>query len=198
MEANLSDAYWENRYQQGLTGWDRGECHPALLDWITSEDLQPCRILVPGCGNGYEVVELASRGFQVTAVDFAESPMNRLSNELNRLGLEADLILGDLFEYTPPAPFDVVYEQTCLCAILPSERQNYEAKVHELLKPAGIFHTLFMQTSVPTTGPPFHCAIEEMVLLFESHRWTWDSNEPKRYEHPAGSIHELATRLIRN
>ena len=43
---------WESRYQAGTTGWDRGKTSGNLLDWLESGNLTPCRILVPGCGNG--------------------------------------------------------------------------------------------------------------------------------------------------
>lgn len=60
---------WQSRYETGATGWDCGQPNPALLRWLEN-DLQPCRVLVPGCGRGYKVVELATRGFDVTALDY--------------------------------------------------------------------------------------------------------------------------------
>ena len=65
--------FWEQRYRDDNTPWDRGETSRALLRWLDSGALRPCRILVPGCGRGYEVVELARRGFEVTAVDMSPS-----------------------------------------------------------------------------------------------------------------------------
>jgi hypothetical protein len=69
--ATLNRCYWQARYDQGQTGWDRGGASPTLLRWLAAGDLRPCRILVPGCGRGHEVVALAKAGFDVTGVDFA-------------------------------------------------------------------------------------------------------------------------------
>ena len=54
---------WESHYQRGETGWDRGAVSPALDHWFGNGNGIPCRVLVPGCGRGYEVAALAHRGF---------------------------------------------------------------------------------------------------------------------------------------
>ena len=59
---------WEDMYQEGKTGWDRGASSDNLSYWIERGLLKPCRVLVPGCGNGYEVITLAQKGFDVVAV----------------------------------------------------------------------------------------------------------------------------------
>ncbi len=191
--------YWENRYRQGQTGWDRAAVHPALLDWLDQgpEVFPPgARVAVPGCGHGYEVVELARRGFRVTAIDFAREPMQRLEESLKEAGAEAALVQQDLFEYRPEQPFDVIYEQTCLCAIDPARRKAYEAWAHENLKPGGSLLVLLMQTDDPQKGPPFHCDVDSMREIFPADRWEW-SSEIGRYDHPSGMVHELAYRLVR-
>ena len=39
--------------------------------------MQPCRILVPGCGSGWEVAELSRRGFEVVGLDYTEAAVAR-------------------------------------------------------------------------------------------------------------------------
>ncbi len=75
-------AVWEERYRKGETGWDRGASSSAARTWGEHPCLAPCRLLIPGCGFGHEVVEFARRGFDVTAVDIAPSAIHRLSIEL--------------------------------------------------------------------------------------------------------------------
>jgi len=73
--AALTRCYWQARYDQRQTGWNRGGASPTLLRWLAAGDLRPCRILVPGCGRGHEVVALAKADFDVTGVDFAPLPL---------------------------------------------------------------------------------------------------------------------------
>ena len=164
---------WESRYQAGTTGWDRGKTSGNLLDWLENSDLTPCRILVPGCGNGYEVLTLAEKGFEVTAVDIAPSPIANLQKALDDNQLSAELVQSDFFslDYSDKS-FDAIYEQTCLCALPPSEWKNFEQWLHQSLKTGGKLYSQFMQTH-EEGGPPYHCDISEMKQLFSNKRWHW-------------------------
>lgn len=192
--SDLSADGWQSRYDEGKTGWDRGESNPMLLQWLDSGSLQPCRILVPGCGRGHEVVVLAQAGFDVTAVDFATSAVDHLEKELERRGLVAKVVQSDLFAFSQSNEFDAVYEQTCLCAIDPSQWQTYEQLLSCWLRPAGKLFAMFMQNG-KQDDPPFACELASMKNLFHARGWRW-LGEPKRVEHPTG-MHELGCILAR-
>ncbi len=164
---------WESRYQANTTGWDRGKTSGNLLDWLEEGDLKPCRILVPGCGNGYEVLTLAEKGFDVTAVDIAPSPIANLQKALDDNQLSAELVESDFFslDYSSNG-FDAIYEQTCLCALPPSEWINFEQWLYQSLKTGGKLYSQFMQTH-QEGGPPYHCDMTEMKQLFSDKRWHW-------------------------
>ncbi len=169
---------WESLYQAQDTGWDRGETSPALLTFIEKGALDDAKaVFIPGCGRGYEVVELARRGFVVTALDLAPSAVMHLKQTLKAEGLQAEVLCMDMFEYNIPQAFDVVYEQTCLCAIEPSERKAYAAKLYEWLKPKGKLLFNMMQTG-DESGPPFHCDWRDMRKLFPVEQWVWQEEPP--------------------
>jgi len=186
---------WESRYQNGETGWDRGGTSPALAHWLTHGLRAPARVLIPGCGLGHEVIMLARMGFSVTAIDIAPSAVAHLKRELAKVDLRAKVMLGDLFAYTSDKPFDAVYEQTCLCAIRPEQREAYEKQLYAWLKPGGRLLALFMQTGAEG-GPPFHCAVEDMQHLFPASRWKWPDAEAQSVPHSNGRF-ELGYQLIR-
>ena len=83
---------WESKYQDGATGWDRGGSSPVLDQWL--EKMPKGRVLVPGCGRGHEISELVRAGHLVTAVDIAPSPVQHLNEQLQREGLDANVIQG--------------------------------------------------------------------------------------------------------
>lgn len=192
--SDLSAAGWQGRYDSGQTGWDRGEPNPMLNRWLMSQHLEPCRILVPGCGRGHEVMALAQAGFEVTAIDFASAAVDALQVELQRQSLSANVVHMDLFAYCPAGEFDAVYEQTCLCAIDPSQWETYQQLLSCWLRPGGSLFAMFMQTDRPE-GPPFACHPTTMQKLFSSPIWNWAS-EPEKVSHPAG-MHELGCILTR-
>jgi len=177
-----SKSDWENRYLEGTTGWDRGEASPNLLYWLESKQLKPCRILVPGCGNGHEVLILAKLGFDVVALDIAPSPVANLKKALSDKQLNAEVIQTDFFAWNAEKPFDAIYEQTSLCALEPSLWKNYEALLYGWLTESGKLFAQFMQTT-EEGGPPFHCDVAAMRDLFISDRWQWSD------EHETQVIH---------
>ncbi len=197
-EASLSSAGWQERYDKAMTGWDRGEPSPILSHWMEAGDLQPCEILVPGCGRGHEVIALAEAGFAVTAVNFADTAVQTLSQQLDRRGLRANVIQSDIFAFCQSHSFDAIYEQTSLCAIHPSQWGTYQQLLACWLRPGGKLFALFMQSD-KADGPPFTCDVAAMRELFAKPTWRWAGDpapDPIRIEHPTG-MHELAFILTR-
>ena len=192
--------YWETRYREHRTGWDRGQVHPALGDWRQTGALFPCRIVVPGCGRGYEVVELVQAGFEVTAIDFATTPLRAIQSDLerrDRINGYVELLQRDVFEYQPDRPFDAIYEQTCLCAIDPTRRIDYANQLQRWLRPGGNLLLLLLQTPLVTGDPPYHCDVQEMRTLFSDCAWEWPDPPYTTYPHPTGMVEEVAVVLRR-
>ncbi len=184
------DNLWEQRYQSGETGWDRGETSENLLHWIDLGLLKPCRVLIPGCGNGHEVLTLAKLGFDVVAVDIAPSPLANLAEKLKEQYLSAELIQADFFTWQPEHDFDAIYEQTSLCALSPTQWQTYEKCLYKWLKPRGKLFAQFMQTE-QEGGPPFHCGISDMLALFSIQRWQWSEQYETQVIHSSGKYEKL-------
>ena len=170
---------WEQAYQNRKTGWDRGEISLNLIYWLEQQQLEPCRLLVPGCGNGYEVLYLAQQGFDVVAIDIAPTAVNNLKKALKEHQLKAEVILADFFNWQPTTPFDVIYEQTSLCALAPKQWQAYEQCLYRWLKPKGKLLAQFIQTK-SESGPPYHCEIDAMETLFAKARWHWSNEHPSQ------------------
>lgn len=193
---DLSSRGWQARYEQGKTGWDRGQPNSILEQWLSSNALTPGRVLIPGCGRGHEVIRLAEAGFDVTGIDFAPAAVEHLSKELKHRSLQAEIIEANILEYEPESRFDNIYEQTCLCALEPKHWPSYETKLYQWLKPKGRLLILFMQCE-KRNEPPYVCNLDQMQNLFCRTRWSWQAEEPIRVEHPLG-FHELACLLTRN
>lgn len=182
-----ADHWWEARYHEGHTPWDRQAASPALGKWLDSGRLRACRIVVPGCGRGHEVIELARRGFVVVAIDFAASAVSFLRQRLAREGLTAEVLQVDMFGWQAPQAFDAIYDQTSLCALSPGHWQAYADKLYEWLRPGGELFALFAQTG-RSGGPPYHCDLDEMRRLFPQRRWRWPAKAEFELPHPVGFI----------
>ena len=195
--------FWDKRFIEGNTPWDRGAANPQLGIWLATKALKPCRILVPGCGSGHEVAALARAGFEVSGLDYAPIAIARTRKLLATLGAKAELIEADALAWQPPRPYDAIYEQTCLCALYPDQWREYADQLHRWLVPGGRLFALFVQFPRPGAvdgaieGPPYHCDINAMRALFPAPRWSWPKPPYPRTAHPRG-LAELATVLHRS
>lgn len=67
------------------------------------------RLLEPGCGSGRLVVEMASRGYDVTGLDLSQSMLDYLERRLRRRKLNADLVCGDMTSMNFRRKFDSAF-----------------------------------------------------------------------------------------
>jgi SAM-dependent methyltransferase len=164
---------WEDRWQKNETPWDKGYGAPPLtecLDLGMEELLGARRVLVPGCGSGHDVRELASRGIGATGLDLSPTAVTR-ARAMPKIGDE-DYLCGNLFEadWRIGREFDTVWEHTCFCAIDPALRVAYARAMAEILPPGGHLVGLFFLTpwdpGEKEEGPPFAVSREEVEALF--------------------------------
>lgn len=158
---------WNSRYAEGDTPWDKGHPHPVLRDPLARGMLRG-RVLVPGCGTGHDVRELARAGCEVTGLDVAPLAIER-ARAHPPAGRET-YVLGDLFAPPRdfPAAFDGVFEHTCFCAIDPARRTDYVKAVATVLRPGGrLMAVFYAEPDAGGEGPPFGCTPRELDDLFK-------------------------------
>jgi methyl halide transferase len=161
-------AYWENLYQTKENGWDKGHAAPPIVRMFDEGFLpKGARLAVVGAGPGYEVVEAARRGFQVTAIDFAPTSLRQLREGREKSGTDYEILDADLFTVpkTRAGQFDAVLEHTCFCAIDVARRAEYVEVVHALLVPNGVLFGLFYAHG-KEGGPPYNTTEAEVRGLF--------------------------------
>ena len=153
--------FWEKRFREKFTPWDAGGVPSALEQFLKTEP-RGQRVLVPGCGSGYEVRAFAEAGHDVLAVDFAEAAVERARRVLGPLSDR--LRLADFFEFDFETPFDLVYERAFLCALPRRLWPRYAPRVAELLRPGGRLAGFFFFDDAGR-GPPFGLKTGELEAL---------------------------------
>lgn len=194
--------FWQAHFDAGTTPWDRGAPGPQLFDWLGERIRPGQRVLVPGCGSGWDVAALAAFGVDATGIDYTAAAVARTEALLASRGLRATVVEADVLAWSPPAPVDAVYEQTCLCALHPDHWTRYAAQLERWIRPGGLLLAMFMQKPRPGAaeglieGPPFHGDVNAMRALFPADRWAWPKPPYRAVPHPAGMF-ELAVPLVR-
>lgn len=186
---------WEARFRAERTPWERPTLHPAFSAWRAAGTLAPCRILLPGAGRSGEPLALARDGFDVTVVDAAPTAVAVQRVRLHSAAVAGTVHEADLLGWEAPAPFDAIYDQTCLCALPPPVLPAYVARLHGWLRPGGQLFLLLMQTG-REGGPPFDCPPTTMRGLFGA-GWAWPDQIAPAVPHgpDQAEIPVLLTRL---
>ena len=142
--------FFDIRYAAGRIPWDFGGVPKSLKVFLDSHH-GPGAVLIPGAGSGYEIEAFASRGWDVIGIDFSKVAVARARRLLGPL---ADKVYeGDFFTYPfREGWFDVVYERTFLCALLPDFRLRYAQRIAQLVAPAGVLCGFFFLG--PEDEPP--------------------------------------------
>lgn len=153
--------FWEQRFREGTTPWDAGRAPPRLAQFLQSE--KPARVLIPGCGSGYEVRAFHDAGWEVLAIDYTPAAIARARAELG--GLAQRVRLADFFRFEAPV-IDLIYERAFLCALPRHLWFDYAARVAELLHPGGRIAGFYF-FSDELRGPPFGLATGQLASLLQ-------------------------------
>lgn len=150
---DLSEDYWDNRYQTKDIGWDIGFVSTPLktyFDQLTNKDL---KILIPGGGNSYEAEYLHQLGFvNVFVVDISATALSNIKKRVPSFP-SANLIHSDFFDLS--MTFDLIIEQTFFCALNPKYREKYVLKMSQLLIKNGKLVGLLFNIPLNNSHPPF-------------------------------------------
>ncbi|MBT8044007.1 MAG: methyltransferase domain-containing protein [Verrucomicrobiae bacterium] len=154
---------WEQHYLDSHTPWDKGAPAPALQEVIAAGEITSgAEVLVPGCGYGHDVLELAQTGCIATGLDISPSAIAaaKQAGGADR----CHYAMGDFFDpaLAKEQQYDAIWEHTCFCAILPSQRDNYVESAYRLLKPGGILIGVFFAFAdePDVDGPPFKSSVD--------------------------------------
>ncbi|THU54242.1 hypothetical protein C4D60_Mb10t22970 [Musa balbisiana] len=154
---------WEKCWEEGLTPWDLGQATPAVLQLVKTGTLPRGRVLVPGCGSGYDVVAIAGPERYVVGLDISTSAVEKakeLSSSLPNAN-QFTFVATDFFTWQPTEKFDLIFDYTFFCAIDPCLRPAWAQKIQEFLKPDGELITLIYLISGQEGGPPYNTTVAD-------------------------------------
>jgi hypothetical protein len=167
-ETKVSDAdWWNQRYLQGDSGWDKGRVAPPIQRLISEGVAGRAPVAVLGAGRGHEAAAVARTGLSTIAIDFAEEACRAVREVARQAELPLEALCEDVFALarTHREAFGAVLEHTCFCAIAPGRRAEYAWMVAEILPRGGVFFGLFYAHGRPG-GPPFTTSEDEVRRLF--------------------------------
>ncbi|KAM3280101.1 hypothetical protein ACQJBY_047098 [Aegilops geniculata] len=146
---------WRRCWEQGVTPWDLGQPTPAVVKLVQSGTLPAGNVLVPGCGGGYDAVALSGGGRSVVGLDLCDAVIQRARQRSS----DVAFVCADFFTWAPPEPFHLIFDYTFFCALDPSLRPAWAARMEELLRPDGELITLMYLPQGQDSGPPYNTTV---------------------------------------
>ncbi|WP_417197532.1 methyltransferase domain-containing protein [Bizionia sp.] len=162
---DLSESFWDSRYQNQDTGWDLGEVSLPIKTYFDQLKDTSLKILIPGAGNSYEAEYLFLNGFKnVCIADLSKTALDNFKNRVPSFPSE-NLRHTNVFDMNET--FDIIIEQTFFCALNPNLREAYAKKMHSLLNPNGKLVGLLFDKPLFTERPPFGGSKAEYITYFK-------------------------------
>jgi 2-polyprenyl-3-methyl-5-hydroxy-6-metoxy-1,4-benzoquinol methylase len=99
-------------------------------------------------------MQLARRGFAVTAVDISEAAIRLAREQAEAQGLTITWQQDDVLATRLVGSFDLIFDRGCFHVLPPEQRPAYASTIAGLLKPDGYFFLkCFSQLQPGTQGP---------------------------------------------
>lgn len=129
---------FELRYLIGRPPWDTGLTPPEVLAFL--ERTPPGRALDLGCGTGTNAVEMARRGWEVTAIDFSSRAVVAARRRAAAARLPVEVLQGDVSDLRGVhGPFDFVLDIGCLHCLTSEGQARYAAHVIRRTLPGATY-----------------------------------------------------------
>ncbi|HXA59933.1 MAG TPA: class I SAM-dependent methyltransferase [Streptosporangiaceae bacterium] len=168
---------WEERYRSRTSVWS-GHPNPQLV--AEAADLAAGAALDVGSGEGADSLWLAARGWQVTAVDFSTTALQRGAAQADVLGADVAgrirWVHADLTTWVPAeGQFDLVSAQ--FMHLPAAARQALFARLAASVAPGGTLlivghHPSDLQTTVPRPPmPDLFFTAEQVAESLDPGQW---------------------------
>jgi cyclopropane fatty-acyl-phospholipid synthase-like methyltransferase len=162
---------WDERYQQQAVEtmpWFYPQLDDDLKQALDELNLDKGRALDLGTGPGTQAIQLARRGFDVTATDLSESAIRLAGAKAEAQGLAIRWQQDDILDSRLTGPFDLIFDRGCFHVLPPERRADYVATVAGLLQTGGYYFLKCFSHLQPGTEGPNRFTSAQIQSIFSS------------------------------
>src|SRR5215471_14147905 len=171
---SVPKATFESMYE-GRAPWDIGRPQPAFL---AVADQISGLMLDAGCGTGDHAIFFASRGCQITGIDFVEEAINRAKKKAEGRNLPVTFLVKDALDLKSwPERFANVIDSGLFHVFSDQDRERYVEGLATVLKPGGRVFLMCFSDEEPGTQGPRRVSKQELPDAF-AQGWLIESIEP--------------------
>ncbi len=136
----MSALDWDVLYRESLPPWEIGLVSPELTRIMNEWQFPKGTVLDLGCGTGADAIYWAQCGYDVTAVDFAPTAIERARTRAQKTRVNVCFVLDDAFRFGMHAGvFDVVYDSGFYQYVRQWELNRLLDLLWRVTKPGSVF-----------------------------------------------------------
>jgi SAM-dependent methyltransferase len=160
------------RYATGQIPWDSGIPDEELVRVLDTGKLKGRTVLEFGCGTGTNAVELARRGFQVTAVDLVEQAVQSARDKARRANVSVEFRVGNVLNDGVGGPYDILFDRGVYHGLRLDDLKGFQEMLRRVTRPGSWWLSLAGNANEKWEGdgPPVvheHEIRAELGPLFE-------------------------------
>ncbi len=161
------NTYYKDNEVEKMPWYEKNLDHD-LENEIISGNLSEGRFLDLGTGPGTQAIQLAKRGFDVTATDLSENAIDNAKKLSNEVNFVTDNFLNSKL---PDNEFDFIFDRGCFHVFDISQRQNYVKQIKRILDDNGILFLKCMsidEKNLPENEVPHKFSKQEIIDIFSN------------------------------
>jgi SAM-dependent methyltransferase len=127
---------WDGSYRGGKRPfWDAGVPSGELRRVVEQGIVRPGPAVDLGCGSGTDAIYLASKGFDVTAIDIAPTALSLAREKAERAGVKVRWLLANVLSLPKLEPFQFIFDRGCYHEVRFDNAAAYVEMVRKLSQP---------------------------------------------------------------
>ena len=127
---------WDGSYRGGKRPfWDAGVPSGELRRVVEQGIVRPGPAVDLGCGSGTDAIYLASKGFDVTAIDIAPTALSQAREKAERAGVKVRWLLANVLSLPRLEPFQFIFDRGCYHEVRFDNAAAYVETVRRLSQP---------------------------------------------------------------
>jgi len=144
---------FEKVYEKPGAVWTVTEPPKELIELIEIGKVKPCKVLDVGCGEGFYAIYFASKGFEVTGVDFSEKAIEYAKENARKAGVKIRFEVMNVMDLSGlKDEFDFVFEWAVMHHVQYRERKRYVEEVYKVLREGGKYFSICFNDQNPDFG----------------------------------------------
>lgn len=162
---------WESLYREAdveTMPWFHPSLDPDMETALDTLGVRDGSFLDLGTGPATQAIELARKGFDVTATDISGAAIGRARKVAEELGLPIVFLCDDILASSLKRLFDFVFDRGCFHTLAPENRNAYLRTISRLVKKGGYLFIKCFSHKEPMEDGPYRFYPEEIAKLFSA------------------------------